>query len=84
MMFEEETNGTFCTADLWRAAQRSRGAYLGFWLRSLFRKPLTYGLKKSQQGAPLSVVLAFPPNKPEVAASITELPSPQARMATGG
>ena len=84
MMFEEETNGTFCTADLWRAAQQSRSAYLGFWLRSLFRKPLPYGLKKSKQGAPLSVVLVFPPNKPEVAASITELPSPQARMATGG
>ena len=84
MMFEEETNGTFCTADLWRAAQRSRGAYLGFWLRSLLRNPLTYGLKKAQEDASLGVVLAFPPHKPEVTANITELPSPQARMATGG
>jgi hypothetical protein len=83
-MFDEETNGTPCTADLWRAAQRSRGAYLGFWLGSVFRKPLTYGLKKSQEDASLGVVLAFPPHKPEVTANIAELPSPQARMATGG
>ena len=83
MMFEEKMNNTFCTADLWRAAQQSRGAYLGFWFRNVFRKPPTFALKKSEQGAPLCVVLTFPPSKPEVAASINELPSPQARMATG-
>lgn len=81
MMFDEKTFGTFCTADLWRAAQKSRSTYLGFWLRSLFRKPLPYGLKKSKQGAPLSVALEFPPRKPEVAASITGLPSSQAQKA---
>jgi hypothetical protein len=72
MILDEMTNGSFCTADLWRIAQNSRSAYLAFWLRSLFRKRLTYGLKRSEQGAPLGVVLAFPPRKPEVSASITE------------
>ena len=81
MIFDEMTKGSFCTADLWRTAQRSRSAYLDFWFRSLFRKPIPYGLKKSGQGAPLGVVLTFLPRKPEVAASITEPPSPQARMA---
>jgi hypothetical protein len=81
MMFDEKTNGTFCTADLWRAAQQSRSVYLGFWLRSLFRKPLTYSLKKPEQGTPLGVVLAFPPHKPEVTGSITKPLSLQARIA---
>jgi hypothetical protein len=81
MIFDEKTNGRYCTADLWRAAQISRSAYLGFWLRGLFRKLIAYSSKKSEQGAPLGVVLAFPPRKPEVATSITEFPSPQARMA---
>jgi hypothetical protein len=80
-MFDEKTYGTFCTADLWRKAQISRSAYLGFWLRSLFRKRLPYGLKKSKQGVPLSVVLEFPPRKPDVAVSIAGLPSSQAQRA---
>jgi hypothetical protein len=82
MMFDEKTNRTFCTADLWRAAQQSRSAYLGFWLRSLFRKPLTYSLKESEQDAPLCVVLAFSQHKPEITDSITKYPSPQAQKAT--
>jgi hypothetical protein len=49
MMFNEETNGTYCTADLWRFGQRSRSVYLGLWLRSLFQKLLPHSLKQSGQ-----------------------------------
>ena len=81
MIFGEKTNGPFCTAGLWKTAQQSRSVYLDFWLRSLFRKLPAYGLKKSDRHAPLGVVLAFSPRKPEVAASITEPPSLQLRIA---
>jgi hypothetical protein len=77
MVFYELTNGSFCTADLWRNAQRSRSVYLGFWLRSLFSKLLADGLEKSDHGAPLGVVLAFSPREADVAASITEPRSPE-------
>jgi hypothetical protein len=80
-MLNEKTNGMYCTADLWRIGQQSRSAYLGFWLCSLFRKLLPYGLKKSKQRAPFSAALAFPPRKPEVAASIAGLPSSQGQKA---
>jgi hypothetical protein len=49
MIFNEKTNGTYCTADLWRIAQQSRSAYLGFWLRNLFQKLLSHSLKQSSQ-----------------------------------
>jgi len=51
MIFNEKTNGTYCTADLWRIAQQSRSVYLGFWLRSLFQKLLPHSLKQSGQCA---------------------------------
>jgi hypothetical protein len=81
IIFDETTNGPFSTAELWRTAQQSRSVFLGFWLRSLFRKLPAHGLKKSDRVAPLGVVLAFSPRKPEVAAGITEYSLPQARMA---
>jgi hypothetical protein len=81
-MLNEKTNGMYCTADLWRIGQQSRSAYLGFWLCSLFRKPLPYGLK-SKQRAPFSATFACPPpRKPEVAATIAGLPSSQGQKAT--
>jgi hypothetical protein len=55
MILNDKASGTYCAADLRRAAQISRNVHLAFWLRGLFRKPLPRNLKQLAEALGLTV-----------------------------